>query len=235
MLTSTSRIVAAAVVVILAAANVSAKQPPVVVNGRFTTSRAGTPFPQSFRNLIASATETTWVGYAVPVVDRVRFMCCDGSVRGMGGDDGLAPGGCRLESSQGQTPAQPGAPPGAAPRTVQLEGSDRVAILFRVVGRAIERIRVVSVDCVLDPGGRPVMWVDGVRPADSVGLLESLAIAPDGGTRVTDGAVMAIALHGDDSADAALDRLVKIDRPEAVRKKVTFWLGNARGRQGFDR
>jgi hypothetical protein len=235
MLTSTSRIVAAAAVVMLAGANVPAQQPPAVVNGRVTTSPAGTQFPQSFRNLIATAAETTWVGYTVPVVDRARFMCCDGPGRRMGGDDGLSSGGCRLESSQGQTPAQPGAPQGTAPRTVQLEGSDRMVVLFRVVARSIERIRVVSADCVLDAGGRPVVWVDGVRPADSVALLESLAVAPDGSTRVSDGAVMAIALHGDDSADAALDRLVNIDRPETVRKQVTFWLGNARGRRGFDR
>jgi hypothetical protein len=235
MLTFTSRIIAGAVLVTVACASASAQQPPVVVNGRVTTSPAGAAFPQSFRNLISSPGETTWVGYAVPVVDRARLMCCDGSGREMAGGDGLSSGGCRLESSRDQSPAEPRPTQGAAPRTVQLEGSDRIAVLFRVVARSIERIRVVSADCVLDAGGRPVMWVEGVRPAESVALLESLALAPDVSTRVMDGAVMAIALHGDESADTALDRLVNIDRPETVRKKVTFWLGNARGQRGFDR
>ena len=59
MLTSTSRIIGAAVLVIVAAANVPAQQPPVVVNGRVTTSPAGAALPHAFRNLIASSTETT--------------------------------------------------------------------------------------------------------------------------------------------------------------------------------
>ena len=235
MLTSTLRTLAAAALVVALGANASAQQLPTVVNGRVTTSPAGSPFAQSFRGLIASAIETTWVGYAVPVVDRARFMCCDGSGRGMTADDERAWGGCRLESPAAEPAPDPGARQATAPRTVQLEGSDRIAVLFRVVARSVERIRVVSADCVLDAGGRPVLWIDGVRPADSVALLESLALAPDGGARVIDGAVMAIALHGDESADASLDRLVTVDRPETVRKKVTFWLGNARGRRGFDR
>src|SRR4051794_40032078 len=105
MLTFTSRIIAAAAFVALACGSLSAQQPPAVVNGRVTTSPAGVPFPQSFRNLISSAAESTWVGYAVPVVDRARLMCCDGSGRGMTGDDGLSWGGCRLEGSPGQSPA----------------------------------------------------------------------------------------------------------------------------------
>ena len=32
----------------------------------------------------------------------------------------------------------------------------------------------------------------------------------------------------------SLERLVAPGQPEAVRKKVTFWLGNARGRRGFE-
>ena len=81
-----------------------------------------------------------------------------------------------------------------------------------------------------------VHWLDNVRPAESIALLESFT-APDadGRTRILDGAVTAIALHGDPAADASLDRLVAANQPESLRKKVTFWLGNARGRHGFDK
>ena len=51
--------------------------------------------------------------------------------------------------------------------------------------------------------------------------------------RVTDGAISAIALHGDPAADASLERLVAVSQPEALRKKVTFWLGNTRGARGL--
>ena len=41
-------------------------------------------------------------------------------------------------------------------------------------------------------------------------------------------------MHGDPAADTALQRLVAQNQPEAVRKKVTFWLGNARGQRGLE-
>ena len=64
-------------------------------------------------------------------------------------------------------------------------------------------MRVFSEDCQLDAGGRTVIWLDGVRPAESVALLESLARAADGRRdRITDGAITAIALHDDAAADA---------------------------------
>ena len=108
-------------------------------------------------------------------------------------------------------------------------------VLYRVENRAVERIRVFSEDCQLDAGGRPVRWLENVGPADSIALLESFVAAQgDVRNRVTDGAINAIAMHGDPAADASLDRLVAQNQPESVRKKVTFWLGNARGRHGFE-
>ena len=142
-------------------------------------------------------------------------------------------GACRLEQTSTGTTVSPrtGAPAGA----VKLEGSERVAVLYRIADRRVDRIRVFSEDCELDAGGRAVHWLDNVRPADSVALLESFTAADAGDrSRIVDGAVSAIALHGDPSADASLERLIATSQPESLRKKVTFWLGNARGRRGFD-
>jgi HEAT repeat protein len=123
---------------------------------------------------------------------------------------------------------------GVAKNIVRLEGSDRMVVLFRVLDRAVDRIRVFSEDCELDAGGKTITWLEGVRPADSIALLESFASPPDGRRdRIVDSAISAIALHGDAGADASLERLVAVSQPEAVRKKVTFWLGNARGARGL--
>ena len=109
-----------------------------------------------------------------------------------------------------------------------------MVVLFRVAERAVDRIRMFSEDCELDAGGRTITWLEAVRPADSIALLESFATSADGRRdRITDGAISAIALHGDPAADASLDRLVAPNQPEAVRKKVTFWLGNTRGAHGL--
>lgn len=224
-----------------------AAQPPRIANGRVTAQPAGAPFAQSFRTLVAAQAGIAWIGYSVPVVDRERLLCCDGSgsysvSNGSVVMDGFAWGACRLEpSSSGESPAtanvpRSGAPAAGAQGTVKLEGSERMVVLYRVADRRVERIRIFSEDCALDAGGRPVQWLDNVRSADSVALLESFAVVDtDGRSRVMDGAVTAIALHGDAAADDALERLVAPAQPDSVRRKVTFWLGNARGRRGFDR
>jgi HEAT repeat protein len=229
-----------------------AVQQPRIVNGRVTAQPAAAPFVQSFRTLVAAQAGIAWIGYSVPVVDGERLMCCDGSSYSIS-NRSVDPGGfgaCRLEPSSSVEPDAGNRPraaagAGGAQGTVKLEGSDRMVVLYRIAERRVERIRIFSEDCALDAGGRPVQWLDNVRPADSVGLLESFALANgDGGSLVVtnvigrspivDGAVTAIALHGDPAADAALERFVATSQPESLRKKVTFWLGNARGRRGFD-
>ena len=65
-----------------------------------------------------------------------------------------------------------------------------MVVLFRIAERAVDRIRVFSEDCELDAGGRTVTWLEGVRPADSIALLESfVAPAQDRRDRTSDGAI----------------------------------------------
>jgi HEAT repeat protein len=221
------------------AAAVAAQQPRIA-NGTLTSQQAGTPFAASFRSLVSSQTDVVWMGYSVPVVESERVMCCfqsgttwiNGDV--VMGDRSACCGFCRLEpSAEGTaspTPVQPAAGP------IRLEGSDRMVVLFRIADRRVDRLRIFSEDCQLDAGGRPVRWLENVRAADSVALLESYAAADaaDRRDRVAETAVSAIAMHGDPAADTALDRLVAPPQTESVRKKATFWLGNARGRHGLD-
>jgi HEAT repeat protein len=212
-------------------------QPPRVLNGRVTTQPAGSPLQQSFRTLVGAQPDVAWIGYDVPAVDGNRMMCCDGndgvSFGSAGSSGRYCCGACRLEpSAGGQTNRSTQAAPPTGP--IKLEAAERLVVLFRIADRKVDRIRVFSEDCDLDAGGRAVIWLDGVRPADSVALLETFAVPePDRRTDTLDRAVTAIALHGDPSADAALDRLVATAQPDAVRRKVTFWLGNARGAHGL--
>jgi hypothetical protein len=216
-----------------------AAQQPHIQNGAITTQAAGSPFGQSFRSIVSSTADAGWIGYSVPVTDGERVMCCfnsgttfvDGTMSNASGCCGL----CRLENSAGTTMANRSDASPARTGVIKLEGSDQMIVLFRVADRAVDRIRVFSEDCQLDAGGRPVRWLENVRPADSIALLESyVTTQPETANRVAEGAITAIAMHGDPAADAALERLVNRTQPESVRKKVTFWLGNARGQRGFD-
>jgi hypothetical protein len=212
-------------------------QQPRIGNATVTTQSAGTPFAASFRALVAAQPDVAWIGYAVPVLDRERLMCCfnSGTTFVNGSTTSGCCGACRLENS-GRTNASSGTvPPAPSAGPIKLEGGDRMVVLFRIAERKVDRVRVFSEDCQLDAGGRRVQWLENVRPADSIALLEWMT-ATDGDVRgrIADGAITAIALHGDPAADASLERLVAPGQPETVRKKVTFWLGNARGRRGFD-
>lgn len=213
-----------------------AAQQPRIENGTVNTQPAGTPFPASFRALVSSQTGVTWIGYAVPVIDREHTMCCfdSGGTSSRGAATGCC-GACRLENSSGTNFSTRNAPVTTASGTVKLEGSDRMVVLFRVAEQKLDKVRVFSEDCQLDAGGRPVQWIENVRPADSIALLESVTgLDGDLKGRIADGAITAIALHQDAAADASLERLVAPAQPEAVRKKVTFWLGHSRGRRGFE-
>lgn len=230
-------LIAASLATAAAAGTVLAAQTPRIANARLTTQAAGTPFAESFRTLVGAQSDIAWIGYMVPVVDSDRRMCCADSsgtfVSGniVMGDGAHCCAACRLEPSSSRTVSA-----ASSPQTgpIQLEGSRHMAVLFRIVERQVDRVRVFSADCELDAGGTPVTWLEGVQPAESIALLESMMPGnPGRRDRITNDAIAAIALHRETAADAALDRLIAADKPESIRKQVTFWLGNARGARGL--
>ena len=189
-------------------------QSPHLTNGRLTNQPAGASLDATFRTLVAAQAEPGWIGYAVPVIAGDRSMCCGGDGSWM--SDGIVFNkgrwsGCGLEDrtatgSSAQTQAAPATPP--AP--VHLEGPEQLMVLYRVEEKAVQKIRIFSPECELDAGGRTLQWLDGVKGSDSVALLATF-VAHDEvkRDRLTDAAVGAIAMHRDQSADAALDRFAE--------------------------
>jgi HEAT repeat protein len=211
---------------------------PRISNGQISTRPAGSSFAETFRSAVSAQTDTGWIGYSVTAADGERIMCCADSGGGWVSGNMIMSGGvccasCRLEPSSQRSSSTSQAPAPGGP--VKLEGSSRLTVLFRVVNRTVEKIRVFSEECQLDAGGRTVTWIDNVRPTDSIALLETFAVpSTDRRDNLTDGAVSAIALHGDPAADASLNRLLAVNQPEALRRTIPFWLGNARGAHGLE-
>ena len=229
--------IAATITTATMAGTAALAQQPRISNGR-VVPQAGASLQQTFRSAVDAQADVGWIGYAVPVVDRNRTMCCFGSTTTrVDGHVVMSDGHaccamCALEpAASGTAAANRGDQQSAAP--IKLEGPDRMLVLFRIVSRRVDRVRVFSEECPLDAGGRDVAWLTGVRPSDSVALLESL-VTPQAERRTTDGAVSAIALHDDPAADASLERLLAPDQPHAVRENIPFWLGHARGRRGLE-
>lgn len=174
-----------------------------------------------------TADRPQWLAYSVPAASNERQVCCsDGNWRGDGGC-----GSCRLEESgRGNNINLRG-------DKVELEGPRRLLILLRADARKIGKIRVVSEDCTVDAGGLQIIWLPSVNPAESVKYLERFVAAEEfeehGHDRLSRGALTAIALTGDPSADQAIAIFTAADKPEGLRKEAAFWAGEARGAAGF--
>jgi HEAT repeats len=222
----------------VAQAGASSTATPRVTNGRVVTHPAGGNLEATFRRLVGTQGEPGWIGYAVPIVNRSEGrLCCSGDTwisDGIVFTNGRM-ATCGLEPSTTSPARRPADQPAQMQNPVRLEGPDSVLVLYRVEERAVQRIRIVSPDCELDAGGRTIQWVDGGTGAESVRLLATFVSRADvKSDRLTDSAISAIAMHRDSEADLTLERLGTPASPEFVRKKATFWMGNARGARGFE-
>jgi HEAT repeat protein len=177
----------------------------------------------------AQASQPQWLGYSVPQMGHERMMCC-GNYDGSWGN---GCGRCRLEDRNNGTNMSSNDEPGSA----KLEAPRSMAILFRAEAKHTTKIRVVSLECSLDAGGLPFLWLSGVKPAESVELLETFVKGSDldahEDEHTSHGALTAIALHADPAADRALESFTRADQPESLRKQTAFWLGAAREKAGF--
>jgi len=152
-------------------------------------------------------------------------MCC------WGGENRCC-GRCELEGDS------KGASVSRDNRQVQLEAERVLLVLFRSEQGKIQKMRMFSPECELDAGSLTFHWITGVRAADSIAFLTSQALKEAEQDRdarkIADSAVAAIAFHNDPAADATLERFVGASQPERLRERTAFWLGNARGRRGYD-
>jgi HEAT repeat protein len=202
---------------------------PQVLNAKMETRAVTASLAEALRGIEAQADKPEWVAYSVAEVAGDRTVCCGNYNDGYG-----SCGTCRLEKDNGMTSTGSGA--SGRNGAVELEGSLQLVVLFRLEDKQVMRIREASVNCTLDAGGLPFIWLTGVKPAESVALLADFVhkatFEGHGRHDIGQGALSAIALHADASADRAFESFVASDQPEQLRKHASFWLGAARGRTG---
>jgi HEAT repeat protein len=204
---------------------------PRIVSAQAETRAVTGSLQVTFHGILPQAEKPEWVGYSVDEIAGERSVCC-----GNYGDSSGC-GTCRLENDHNWTSGttkgdnQTGG-------TVKLEGARQLVVLFRLEERRVDRIRVASEDCALDAGGLPFLWLTGVKPAESVALLTTYVQGAEFSRHehhnVGSGALTAIALHADASADQAMESFISPDQREELRKQAAFWLGVARGKEGFN-
>ena len=206
-----------------------AAETPQVVNAKIETRAVTGSLRETVRGIEAQADKPEWVGYSVAEVAGDRTVCCGNFNDSYGGC-----GTCRLEKENGMTSTT--SQKDSTNGTVQLEGSRQLVVLLRLESKQVMRIREASENCTLDAGGLPFIWLTGVKPTESVALLTDFVhkatFEGHGEHEIGRGALSAIALHADPSADRAFESFVAADQPEQLRKHASFWLGAARGKSG---
>jgi hypothetical protein len=199
---------------------------PRIENAKLETQAVGPSLEATIRELATKAELPKWVGYNVDTVAGEHGVCCNNNW-----SDGNC-GTCRLEKENGQVTGTK-----RADGNVKLEGSRQLIVLYRLQGKQVVKIRVASEDCTLDAGGLPFVWLTPVKASESVAVLATYvrgsAFEGHGDHGVANGALTAIALHADGSADQALESFVKPEQHEGLRRQAAFWMGAARGKAGL--
>jgi hypothetical protein len=190
-------------------------QHPRIVHGTVTSAAASADLGAQIRG-----SRTKYIGYAVPVIEGEHVMCC---FQNFG--DFRSGGTCTLDN-EGNFFSNDDRDD---PHPVR---SGSFAILYRVENGQITRVRSYSMECVLDASGAAVTWIDGVDPRKSVALIVSMITGPG---HHSDNVLSALAMHADPSATTELERILKsADFPDETRGHAAFWLGQTRGRRGYE-
>lgn len=118
---------------------------------------------------------------------------------------------------------------------VWLEPATELTVLVRVENNRIERLQTVTPDCEVDAGGLPLVWLDGISPAQSAawltGLLKSAETSGQREPRIVDSALRALIWHpGNEPIDTVV-ALARDDRRPYVRSQALFWLSQRAGQQ----
>jgi len=195
-------------------ASFASAQQPRIVHGTVTTVAASADLGAQIRG-----SRTKFIGYSVPEVDGERVMCCFdyvGEFRS-GGKCALDRDGSSFSTNDDDD--------------LHPLRSGLFAVVYRVENGQIDRVHSYSMECVLDANGAAVTWIEGVDPRKSVALLASLISSPE---HRSNDAMSALALHADPSATTELERLLKSGPSDETRGHAAFWLGETRGRRGFE-
>ncbi len=157
------------------------------------------------------AAEGQWLAFSMPVLEGTRSPCCWKGKWGVMGEVGcsLAPG----HTSYGSRSDSPLV--------------DEVTVYASIRSSRVHKLRVMGAQCPVDGNGEQVTWIGKVDENAGMDWLEDVARSDD-----SDGALYALALHRSSGAAKRLYSVAK-DTDEDRGSEAVFWLGEARGEQGF--
>jgi hypothetical protein len=157
-----------------------------------------------------------WLAFSLPVLEGTRSPCC-----WKGRWSGEREVGCSLEARQQSYGTSSDSPL-----------TDTVTVFAAVNESGVTDLRVVGEHCPVDGNGANVTWIGEVNDRAGLDWLESVA-RDDDNERAGDSALYALALHRHADAGKRLYTLAK-DPGNELSEEAVFWLGEARGEDGFN-
>ena len=196
---------------------IAASAQPKVEDARFETVAAAGNLSEAVRQA-GRGGQPVWVSWTVPVIEGHGYSCC--------WNRDWKRADCQLEArnqSWGSSDQDPREDP-------------YLNVLVRLDGGKVERIRSVSASCPLNAGDLRFVWLEGVKPEESVRFLAEVARSgPGKGNDVDEEALDSLASHRNSGAvDALAEFATSAKYPEDLREHALFWLGEARGRPGYE-
>jgi hypothetical protein len=159
-----------------------------------------------------------------------RQMCCFDTIS----DSSFSGGMCRLESGGGIS-MNSGDIRDRNGSRVTLEPATEFLVLARFENGGVSRVRTFTPDCDVDAAALPLVWLNDVKPDDSVAWLTGVMAAPSPTTeyrsRVVKPALSALAIHNTRAALTTLIKTAREDRDTKMRSDALFWLAQRAGQE----
>jgi hypothetical protein len=107
----------------------------------------------------------------------------------------------------------------------RLEPPTELIVLAKVDRTGVIELRPEPVDCDIDASGMTLVWLDNVRPDESVTWLTTLARdTPARPNRLADRALTALALHASAAAAPVLVDVARNGATAQLKGRALFWL-----------
>jgi hypothetical protein len=107
----------------------------------------------------------------------------------------------------------------------RLEPATDLIVLARVDRTGVVELRPEAVDCDIDGSGMPLVWLDSVRPDDSVAWLTTIAKdTTPRASRLADRALTAMAMHASAAASPVLVDFARNGTTAQIKGRALFWL-----------
>jgi hypothetical protein len=152
-----------------------------------------------------------WLAFSIPALDGTGSPCC-----WKGRWDGPGEAGCSLENRHQSYGSRP-----------DSGDDDNVIVFAKVNDSEITDLRVLGESCPVDAGGAKVTWIGDVNEKAGLDWLEEHARSDR-----DHAALHAMAVHRGKAAGKRLYALAVAPDRDLARDAI-FWLGHARGEQGF--